>query len=65
MISVVGYSKAQKVVVENFIGIMNSDSFLYEMNKPIFIYDLYIINIPDASPTKHNFVLVRTKRTFQ
>ena len=37
---------SQKVFVENVIGIMNSNSFLYEMNKPIFIYDLYIIKMP-------------------
>ena len=47
IIGVVEYSKVQKVVVENVIGIMNSDSFLYEMNKPIFIYDLYIIKMPN------------------
>ena len=50
------------MVVENVIGIMNSDLFLYDINKPIFIDDLYIINIPESSPNTQNFVLVRAKK---
>ena len=50
------------MVVENVIGIMNSDLFLYEINKPIFIDDLYIINIPEFSPNMQNFVLVSAKK---